>query len=430
MRVAFIVNSFPVLSETFIVNQAVGLLERGHQVDIFAVKVGDQTKVHPLVEQYSLLEKTHYLPLVPENMFSRVWNAISLFLVNLIQDPIATLNSVNIFKYGKHALSLRLLYNFKPRLKQTYDIVHCQFGTASFHGIFFRQMHSPKAKLVTTFRGHDISSFISKKGIHVYDELFEIGDLFLTNCEFFKRKVIELGCSPSNIKVLRSGLDCELFHFSPPHFAKGEKVQIVTIGRLVEKKGVEYSIRAIAELAKKSPNIQYTVIGDGPLKGKFIELIQELGVSHIIEIVGWKDQKEITEILGQCHIFIAPSVTAQDGNQDAPINVLKEAMAIGLPVISTYHGGIPELVEDGVSGFLAPERDVNSLVDKLQYLINHPEAWTEMGKAGREFVETHYDLNKLNDLLVEYYRELINTDGFSKSSAAGYKSFAVTAHEI
>ena len=119
-----------------------------------------------------------------------------------------------------------------------------------------------------------------------------------------------------------------------------------------------------------------------------------------------KNQQEIIEILDKSQIFVAPSVTASDGNQDAPINVLKEAMAMGLPVVSTYHGGIPELVEDGISGFLVPERDVDALAEKLGYLIEHPEIWPQMGKAGRAYVEKNYDINRLNDRLVEIYQQI------------------------
>ena len=126
--------------------------------------------------------------------------------------------------------------------------------------------------------------------------------------------------------------------------------------------------------------------------------------------MGWRDETEIVKILQDTHIFVAPSITAADGNQDAPINVLKEAMAIGLPVVSTYHGGIPELVEDGKSGFLVPEKDVAALADKLGYLIEHPELWSAMGKAGRQFVLEHYNLNLLNDDLMNIYYSLINSD--------------------
>jgi len=119
------------------------------------------------------------------------------------------------------------------------------------------------------------------------------------------------------------------------------------------------------------------------------------------------NEAEIIEVLNTCHLFIAPSVTASDGNQDAPVNVLKEAMAMGLPVISTYHGGIPELVEDEISGLLVPERDAEALATKLGYLLEHTKDWSNMGKAGRSFVENNFDLQRLNDKLVSRYEKLL-----------------------
>ncbi len=129
----------------------------------------------------------------------------------------------------------------------------------------------------------------------------------------------------------------------------------------------------------------------------------------MVKLHGWKNQKEIIEILDVCHIFIAPSVTGVDGNQDAPVNTLKEAMAMGLPVISTFHGGIPELVEDGKSGFLVPEKDADAIASKLTYLLEHPETWKQMGKIGRSRVEEKYDMNKLNDELVEVYQKVVDS---------------------
>ena len=143
------------------------------------------------------------------------------------------------------------------------------------------------------------------------------------------------------------------------------------------------------------------------MKEYFEKLIIELNISSIVKLHGWKQQQEIIEILDKCQIFVAPSVTAADGNQDAPVNTLKEAMAMGLPVISTLHGGISELVEDGVSGFLVPERDADAIAQKLAYLIEHPEVWEGMGKAGRMRVEEKYDMNKLNDELVEIYQQML-----------------------
>jgi len=410
MKVAFIVSEFPVLSETFVLNQIIGLIERGHEVDIYADQLGDTSKIHPVVEKHRLLERTYCLPPVPKNLLFRVLKGIGLLFANGYKDPLLVLRSLNIFKYGKQALSLWLLYTAIPAFKKSYDIIHCQFGTQSFRGMSFRNINTPEAKLITTFRGHDISKHIQEHGEHVYKKLFETGDFFLANCEFFRNRVIKLGCDEKKVIVHRSGLNCDKFILSPRCLPADGRVRIATTGRLVEKKGIEYSIRAVAKLALFNPNIEYNIIGDGPLREELQQLIQQLKITHLVNLLGWKNEREIMEILNNAHLFIAPSVTAKDGNQDAPINVLKEAMAMGLPVISTYHGGIPELVEDGVSGFLVPERDVDALAEKLGYLIEHPEIWTEMGRAGRAYVEAHYDLNKLNDQLVAIYRQVLTTD--------------------
>jgi colanic acid/amylovoran biosynthesis glycosyltransferase len=314
-------------------------------------------------------------------------------------------------KYGKTDQPWKRIYRAIALLDaQPYDIIHCQFGTLGPAALMFRQAGLLQGKLVTIFRGIDISSHVQEQGEDVYEELFAQGDFFLANCQFFRQKAVKLGCNPEKILVHGSGIDCSKFAFKPRYFPSDGRVRIATTGRLVEKKGIQYGIRAIAQLAQTHPNIEFNIIGDGPLKTKLEKLIQELKLDGLVKLLGWKNQPEIVEILQQCHIFIAPSVTAADGNQDAPVNTLKEAMAMGLPVISTYHGGIPELVEDGVSGFLVPERDAGAIAQKLSYLIEHPEIWPEMGQAGRGRVEQKYDMEKLNDELVEIYQQLLNSE--------------------
>ena len=418
MKVAFLVGHFPVLSETFILNQITGLIDRGHEVDIYADQIGNTSKIHLSVEKYHLLEHTYYLPQIPENLLLRVVKGIGLLCANGYKEPWLFVRALNVFKYGKQALSLWLLYTAIPLSKKSYDIIHCQFGTQSFRGMSFRNINAPRAKLITSFRGHDISTYVQEYGDRVYDQLFKTGDFFLANCEYFQRRVLKLGCDEKKIVVHESGIDCTRFLYTPRHPHTDGRVRITTTGRLVEKKGIEYSIRAVAKQTLVNPNIEYNIIGDGPLREDLQQLIQDLDVSHVVKLLGQKNQQEIIEILNNSQIFIAPSVTAKDGNQDAPVNVLKEAMAMGMPVVSTYHGGIPELVEDGISGFLVPERDADALAEKLGYLIEHPEVWPQMGKAGRAYVEAHYDTNKLNDQLVEIYRQLlINYLGVSQQQS-------------
>ena len=426
MKIAFIVSHFPLISETFILNQITGLINRGHTVDIYTSHRGDTFKVHPDVENYHLLDHTYYLPQMPKNTFWRTLKGISLLLINFAKDPIRLLQALNVFKYGRQAASLWLLYAAIPSLRQEpYDIVHCQFGTLSFWGMAFRNINAPRARLIATFRGHDISTYVQQQGDHIYDQMFATGDFFLTNCDFFKRRLLQLGCDEKKVAVHYSGIDCSRFFFTPRHPQPDGQVRIALTGRLVEKKGIEYSIRAIAKLAKVYP-IEYNIIGEGPLKENLQQLIHSLDVGEIVKLLGQKHQQEVIEILNKSLIFIAPSVTAQDGNQDAPVNVLKEAMAMGMPVVSTYHGGIPELVEDGISGFLVPERDVDALAEKLSYLIEHPESWPQMGEAGRAYVEKHFDTHKLNDDLVKIYQQLLSLEDSQQQSRTEPAMFIAT----
>ena len=417
LRIAIVVGRFPVLSESFILNQISGLIERGHQVDIYALEgYSAETKVHPIVEEYNLLECSYYVPEIPQNYGLRFLKALQLLLLKGWRNLPAICRSLNIFKYGKQAASLRLFYGAIAFLESNdYDIVHCQFGIYAMQGklpadpgvLILRSLGLLQGKLVVAFRGWDISWYVKEQGDRVYDELFKVADFFVTNCNFFRDRAVKIGCPPEKIVVNGSGLDCQKFTYQPRHFPDDGLIRLVTTGRLVEKKGIEYGIRAVAELIHDYSHLEYQIIGDGCLRDELQQLIIELGVADKIHLLGWQPQPEIISILDRSQIFIAPCVTAKDGNQDAPVNTLKEAMAMGLPVVSTVHGGIPELVEDGVSGYLVPERDGSAIAEKLHFLINNPDLWQEMGWAGRKFVEQNYDMNRLNDELEQIYARLV-----------------------
>lgn len=409
MRIAFIVNQFPVLSQTFVLNQITGLMDRGHEVDIYTDVSGDWSQVHPDVNHYRLQEHTYLMQAVPQNYLWRALKGFWLALIHFHRDPGLIARAFNIREYGGQAAGLWLLYSAISLLAgpRHYDIIHSQFGTEGYRALTFKRLLEPTPKLLVMFRGHDISAYIQQEGDRLYQLTFQGVDYCLANCHFFRKKVIDLGWDPERIAVHLSGLDVNKFAFHPRFLNPGEPIRIATTGRLVEKKGIEYAIRAVVKQANYFPELSYLIIGDGPLRDSLQALITELGAGSYIHLLGWKTESEMIEILNTCHLFIAPSVTAANGDQDAPINVLKEAMAMGLPIISTYHGGIPELVEDGVSGLLVPERDVPALAEKLGYLLTHPESWIEMGKAGRLCVEQHYDLHPLNDKLVTLYQNLL-----------------------
>ncbi|NJK41757.1 MAG: colanic acid biosynthesis glycosyltransferase WcaL, partial [Acaryochloridaceae cyanobacterium SU_2_1] len=205
------------------------------------------------------------------------------------------------------------------------------------------------------------------------------------------------------ITVHHMGIDCQAFPFIPRQLVNQEPVRIVTVARLVEKKGIEYGIRAIAILKQEQPNIQYEILGDGYLRESLQTLIAQLQLDDTVHLLGWKQQAEVIDILNKAHILLAPSVTGQKGDQEGIPVALMEAMAMGLPVVSTQYTGIPELIEDGVSGFLVPERDCDAIAHKLKKLIDHSQQWQQMGQAGRDYVEAHYNIHPLTKQLMELY---------------------------
>ena len=407
MKIAVLAGGvFPSLSKTFIIDQITELIDLGHEVDIYAAEPDSQNIVHPDVEKYQLKKHIYYHK-VPKNSLVRLRKLTGIWLANFAKNPAVMLRTLNVFKYGKKALSLRLLYLAIPYLgKQPYDIVHCHFGYNGLKGQALRDLGVLRGKLIVTFHGVSMSKDLQEQGVQIYNRLFEKGDLFLPISEHWQHKLIKLGCDESKIIVHRMGIDCHNFAFMSRQPAADGVTRLVSISRLVEKKGLEYGIRAVAKLAKTKPNLEYNIVGDGLLKPKLQELIQELNVGNLVKLLGWKQKTEVIDILNNSHILLAPSITAKNGDREGIPVALMEAMAMGLPVISSLHSGIPELVTDGISGFLIPERDVEGIAAKLNFLIEHPEMWSQMGKAGRAIVEANYDINKLNHRLLEIYQEL------------------------
>jgi colanic acid/amylovoran biosynthesis glycosyltransferase len=427
MKIAFLVGAFPNWTGTFILNQITGLLDRGQDVDIYATEKCSTTGVPPEIKKYNLLERTFYLSdfKVPPGKLIHTIRAVGLSFKGLIKNPNAIIRSLKFFKHGKKAFSLELLYKVSPYLekspyditynkispflgKRTYDIIHCHYGPIGKLGVLLKDIGAIKGKVIVTFYGFDIGRYV-KNNESVYKDLFEKGDLFIALSNHMKEKLIELGCNKKLVIKHPLGVNPKKFTFKERKPSSGKPVRILTVARLTEKKGLEYSIKAFAKVAK-SNNVEYSIVGDGILRNKIESLIANLKIEDKVKMLGWKKVEEIRNIFDYSDIFILSSVTARDGDAEGTPTVLLEAMSSGLPVISTYHTGIPEQVQDGKSGFLVPERDVDSLAEKIQYLIEHPELWPEMGKAGRKFVEENYDIEKLNDRLVGIYRKLIDED--------------------
>jgi colanic acid/amylovoran biosynthesis glycosyltransferase len=223
------------------------------------------------------------------------------------------------------------------------------------------------------------------------------------------RRLEELGCPREKIAVHRLGVDTRAFAFHERHARPNEGVRLLSVCRLAEKKGVEYALRAIALLRSRSPELRYDIVGDGPLRGDLEKLVIELDLSDRVVFHGACRREEVAALVGAAHVFVAPSVTARDGDQEGIPVAIMEAMASGLPVVSTRHGGIPELVHDGATGALVGERDVAGLARALHRLLDDRPSWARLGREGRRVVETEYDLERQNDRLEQRLFDLVSS---------------------
>jgi colanic acid/amylovoran biosynthesis glycosyltransferase len=433
MRIAFLLHQFPALSETFILRQITGLMELGHDVQIFAEYPCENGLNHPAVIEHNLLGRTTYLHSPPESgryelpvwpawgvtwspdtgkrlsNSRRLLRSVPKVLKCLAVHPRLTREVLNARHYGYQAESLSALYRLSALTKQkaSFDVLHAHFGPVGKSFRFARRLwHAP---LVVSFHGYDFSTWPGREGMQAYQSLFEEVELVTVHTDFAERCLRDLGCPPSLLRRLECGIDLTEFVFRTRQNPVDRPVRLLTVARIVEKKGIEFSIRAVAQLLREGYKLQYEIVGDGPLRWVLTKLARELGAENDITFTGAKDSSYVRQCMDQRDLFVLASVTAADGDTEgAPVSLL-EAQACGMPVISTHHAGIPEIVADGASGLLVPERDVAALAGALRRLIDNPAEWPAMGRSGREFVERRHDLSLLNRRLLDLYEEAIAT---------------------
>ena len=400
MRIAVLVGAFPTVSETFILNQVTGLLDRGHDVRIFAGKVGNPKVIHSDIVTYGLMDRVRYSVELPDEYPRRFMAALPLFGRFVFHRPVESARFFTAATLGKTEAPLDLLSDAAPFQElDSFDVLLCHFGPIGVRAVRLRDAGMVRGRVVTVFHGFDVSALVRHAGSDTYTQLFRSGDLFLPISDHWRRRLIALGCPPARIAVHRMGIDCSMFDFAVRERHEGEPLRLVTVARLVEKKGVEYAIRAVARLVADGIDVEYCVVGDGPLHGALEKLVVELGLSDEVKIMGAMSHASVAALLKHSHVMVAPSVTAANGDMEGIPVAMMEAMASGLAVVSTLHSGIPELISDGVTGYLVPERDTDALAEKLRYVAEHESEWPHVARAARKFVEENHDISVLNDQL-------------------------------
>ncbi|CAN5815974.1 colanic acid biosynthesis glycosyltransferase WcaL [soil metagenome] len=423
MKIAFILSQFPAVSETFILSQITGLMDRGVEVDILAGTEKPQPVEHPALATYGLRDRTRYAEGPPDGTWEARFRMASMLGGALLRAPTRETPLPRIMRNGRADARRALEFSPTPRRLGEYDVVHCHFGPMGTLGMAMRNMGVIEGRLVTTFHGYDMCRPFEEVGPDVYDRLFKEGDLFLPISEYWKERLIEHGCPEDRIVVHHMGVDCERFAFAPRGMDPAQPIRLLSVCRLVEKKGIEYALRAVARVLEGSPgasapDLEYTVVGSGPLRPHLESVVDELGISDSVRFVGSRPSDAVAKLMASAHVFLAPSVTAADGNKEGIPVAIMEAMATGLPVLSSRHSGIPELVQHDVTGLLADERDVAGLAAGLARLVGDSGLYARLADAGRTRVEEEFNTRVLNDRLTGLFDGLIKGNGAAATATA------------
>lgn len=401
MRIAFVVGGFPEISETFILDQMTGLIDRGHEVTILARPPADPGgRVHAAVMEYRLQERVSYWDRARGSRADVLARTRQLVASHPLRTAAELGRCLAAFRPGQNLVRMWSRASMLRSLPAP-DVLYAQFGTNGVLTEQAREICRIRVPLVTNFLGHDLSRLLRQQPRSYYRRLFSRGELLLPLSLHFRDRLVELGCPPEKIRVQHLGVDTRQFAFRERRLEPGALPRFVSVARLVEKKGLEYGLRAFAQLGREVPGATWEIIGDGPLRASLEALSASLGLQECVRFLGALPRESVREVLGRAHILIAPSVTAVDGDKEGTPVAIMEAMASGMPVVSTRHSGIPEVVEDGVSGLLVPERDADALARAIRAVAGAPERWPVMGREGRRIIEREYDQQKLLDRLAE-----------------------------
>ena len=316
MRVAFVVERFPAVSETFLIDQVADLLDRGVHVEIFTFKTGSEAKVSQRYQAYRMASLTHRLH-PPSSNIQRVYGGMVRALLLLCIRPIAMMRTLNFLRYGRAAWSLQLIYWSSAFVCREFDLVHCHFGTSGVRFLMIKEVLGLRVPMVTTFYGHDVSLVFKQHPPDFYRELKARCPLYFVMSNDMKRRVVAQGFSEETVSVHPVSIDVDGYPFKERQDRPESAVELVFVGRLVEKKGVDDLLRALAIVRQKSSRgFRCTIIGAGDMEGELVKLSGVLGLQGVVEFAGAMRIEEIIKLLLEKQILIAPSKTASSGDME------------------------------------------------------------------------------------------------------------------
>jgi colanic acid/amylovoran biosynthesis glycosyltransferase len=338
----------------------------------------------------------------PTQYISQIREVPGYDYIHLVRQP-KYMTDINLLNEKVHYLSE--IFSAKEFVKDhKIKLLHAHHGQLGILLLPFKEQ--TKLPLVTSIRGRDATladqhfTYLNNMKL-----LFERSERLFPVCQYLADRMIQWGCSPKKIRVLYGGVDLDKFKFRLPQNESSQN--ILSLGRLVEKKGHHILMQAFAKIRSKYPNATLTIIGSGMLEDHIISLANQLNLEESFRLLKHVPKEKVYEHMVNADLFCAASLEASNGDVEGIPNTLKEAMATGLPVISTFHAGIPELVTNNVDGILVKENDVDELANALDFMLTNRYLWQDFAAAGRKKVEQNFELQQQLQQQAKFYDELL-----------------------
>ncbi|MEP6669217.1 MAG: glycosyltransferase [Chthoniobacter sp.] len=284
------------------------------------------------------------------------------------------------------------------------QVLHVYFGHMGVHLLPLLEI-SP-VPIIVSFHGADAGIDLEKPAhLAMTRRMLDRATLLLVRSESLAQRLTAIGADARKIRLHRTGIPLGEISFQQRSAPPDGAWRCVQACRLIAKKGLATTLRAFAEFGREFPQATLSIAGEGPQLAELQALAKSLGIAGRVAFPGFLSQVELRALYASAHFFLHPSETPPDGDQEGVPNSMLEAMASGLPVLATTHGGIPEAVEHGASGWLVPERDHTALAQAWLALARHPTRYAQMSAAAVARVAAAFDLTAQARLLESYYRE-------------------------
>ena len=294
--------------------------------------------------------------------------------------------------------------------RENAQLLHIFFGHIAVHLLpLIRAWPKPS---VVSFHGADVLVDMEKPAYrNATKQMLDAATRVFVRSASLQRAVIELGCEENKIDIVRTGIPLSEFPFREREFPENGEWRFLQASRLVQKKGLATTLHAFTHFLGHYPRATLTIAGEGPMREELQELTRKLKINDRVALPGFLPPEKLRDIYYASHIFLHPSETGSDGNQEGIPNAMLEAMATGLPVFATDHGGIPEAIESGVSGILVPERDYEALSQALLKAVQDRDLLARLARNGANAVAQKFDQQNQIRRLEEIYLGMVGKVG-------------------